>query len=511
MPKVSANHADTARPMPARPREWPVLTPSIRDPGYSPSGELMLAEVSHAARIGCIGAHRLRSSTCAAITPSPAAPEAPRAGSWSNPPMHLHHRQLLGAAVLAALAGLAAATVALGQDSEEVIISDTLEPQRLEVSAGSVVTWRNEDGERHRVRSRQGPVEFDSGNLEPGERFSVTFVVAGEYPYLDERNDEDPSYFGTVVVIDDQPTGGPPPLAATVTLIDESFQPPALEVAVGATVTWENIDGDDDHTVTATDGTFNSGVLPAGSAFEYSFDAPGTFPYFCAIHPEMEGTITVVGDAPAATDGAVVGSPSPVEPASSAPADATATEPAAVSIVDLTFQPATIEVDAGATVTWTNDDSVPHTVTALADDFNSGVLMSGDSFSQTFTTPGSYDYFCAIHPSMTGTVVVREPGASGGVEDAPGETTTDVAAVVTEVSVVNVAFAPADIEVPVGTTVDWINEDPFAHTVTARDGAFDSGTMDGGAVFAQTFEEPGTFEYFCAIHPSMTGTVTVTP
>jgi plastocyanin len=392
---------------------------------------------------------------------------------------------------------------------------DTLDPQRLEVSAGTVVTWRNEDGERHRMRSRQGPVEFDSGNLEPGERFSVTFVVAGEYPYLDERNDDDPSYFGTVVVIDDQPTGGPPPMEATVTLIDESFRPPALEVAVGARVTWENVDGDDDHTVTATDGTFNSGVLAAGSAFEYTFDAPGTYPYFCAIHPEMEGTVTVVGDAPAPAEGAVVGSPAPVEPAATGtvtPADGgTATEPAAVSVIDLTFEPATIEVDAGATVTWTNDDSVPHTVTARGDAFNSGVLMSGDSFSQTFATPGSYDYFCAIHPSMTGTVVVREPVAPGDAGDASGATITDVAAGVTEVSVVDVAFAPADIEVPVGTTVDWTNEDPFAHTVTARDGAFDSGTMDGGAVFSQTFSEPGTYHYFCAIHPSMTGTITVTP
>ena len=234
-------------------------------------------------------------------------------GSWSNPPMDAPYRQFLGGAVLAALASLAITTIALGQDGEEIIISDTLEPQRLEVSAGTVVTWRNEDRERHRMRSRQGPVEFDSGNLEPGERSSVTFVVAGEYPYLDERNDEDPSYFGAVVVIDEQPTGGPPPMAATVTLIDESYQPPALEVAVGATVTWENIDGDDDHTVTSTDGAFNSGVLPAGSAFEYSFDAPGAYPYFCAIHPEMEGTITVVGDAPAPTEGAAVASSRPGE------------------------------------------------------------------------------------------------------------------------------------------------------------------------------------------------------
>ncbi|MEX1335122.1 MAG: cupredoxin domain-containing protein, partial [Candidatus Limnocylindrales bacterium] len=124
--------------------------------------------------------------------------------------MHTLTRHLLGSAALAALASLSLGAVAMGQDGE-VIIEDKLSPQRLEVSVGSVVTWRNEDDERHRMRSRQGPVEFDSGNLEPGERFSVTFVVAGEYPYLDERNDEDRSYFGTIVVIDDQPTGGPPP------------------------------------------------------------------------------------------------------------------------------------------------------------------------------------------------------------------------------------------------------------------------------------------------------------
>ena len=162
-------------------------------------------------------------------------------------------------------------------------------------------------------------------------------------------------------------------------------------------------------------------------------------------------------------------------------------------------------------MTWTNDDSIPHTVTAREEDFNSGVMMSGDSFSQTFSEPGTFEYFCAIHPSMTGTVVVREPVALGDAGDAADSTTGDAAAAVTEVSVVDVAFQPVDIEVPVGTTVDWTNEDPFAHTVTARDGAFDSGTMDGGATFSQTFSEPGTYAYFCAIHPSMTGTVTVKP
>jgi plastocyanin len=302
--------------------------------------------------------------------------------------------------------------VALGQDSEEVVISDTLEPPRLEVPAGAVVTWRNEDRDRHRVRSRQGPVEFDSGDLEPGDQFSFAFVVAGEYPYLDERNDADPAYFGTIVVADEQPTGGPPPLEATVTLIDESYQPPVLEVAVGATVTWENIDGDDDHTVTSTEGAFNSGVLPAGLAFEHTFDAPGTFPYVCAIHPEMEGTITVVGEVPAPDPSAAVESPIPAASAaptqSVAPVDGTPPggAPATVSIIDLTFQPTDIEIPVGTTVDWTNEDPFAHTVTARDGAFDSGTMDGGEAFSQTFSEPGTYDYFCAIHPSMTGTVTV---------------------------------------------------------------------------------------------------------
>lgn len=427
--------------------------------------------------------------------------------------MHSLGRRLIVAAFVAAIASLMIGAVALGQDREVVFIRDKLAPKRLEVPVGTVVAWRNQDDERHRIRSRQGPVEFDSGNLEPGERFSVTFVVAGRYPYIDERNDEDSSYHGTIFVIDDRPADDLPLSEATVTLIDESFQPPTLRVAVGATVTWENIDGDDDHTVTADDGAFNSGVMPAGTAFEQIFEAPGMFPYFCAIHPEMVGTITVVGDAPAQADDVTVESPTTTGTAASGNDDdaavATAAEPVAATIVDLTFQPSVIEVDAGANVTWTNEDGVPHTVTARTDDFDSGVMQEGATFSQVFDEPGTFDYFCAIHPSMSGSVVVGEPAAIEEAVDPGSDPSAGTDGSVAKVVVVDVAFEPEDIEVPVGTTVDWINDDPFAHTVTANDGVFDSGTMDAGQVFSQTFDEPGTYLYFCAIHPSMTGTVTV--
>jgi plastocyanin len=127
----------------------------------------------------------------------------------------------------------------------------------------------------------------------------------------------------------------------------------------------------------------------------------------------MEGTITVVGDAPAPDASAAVESPTPAESAvpveSAAPVQSPATpsvEPAAVSIIDLTFEPATIEVDAGSAVEWTNEDPFAHTVTAREGDFDSGTMDGGETFSQTFSEPGTYDYFCAIHPSMAGTVTV---------------------------------------------------------------------------------------------------------
>lgn len=77
------------------------------------------------------------------------------------------------------------------------------------------------------------------------------------------------------------------------------------------------------------------------------------------------------------------------------------------------------------------------------------------------------------------------------------------------VAISGFAFAPAELEVRVGTEVTWTNDDPAPHTVTAEDGSFDSGTIDGGATFALVLGEPGTIVYLCAIHPDMRGRITV--
>jgi plastocyanin len=77
------------------------------------------------------------------------------------------------------------------------------------------------------------------------------------------------------------------------------------------------------------------------------------------------------------------------------------------------------------------------------------------------------------------------------------------------VSIVDFAFEPAAVEIPVGATVTWTNNGAAPHTATASDGTFDSGQLAPGATFSHTFTAAGTFPYVCQIHPEMTGTVTV--
>src|SRR6476619_2825337 len=82
-----------------------------------------------------------------------------------------------------------------------------------------------------------------------------------------------------------------------------------------------------------------------------------------------------------------------------------------VLIDSFTFTPQRITVKPGSTVTWINDDDDSHTVASSSKLFKSKALDTGDKFSFTFTTPGTYAYFCSVHPHMTGAVVVE--AASG--------------------------------------------------------------------------------------------------
>lgn len=347
---------------------------------------------------------------------------------WSNASMREHSIAISGrrhTLVIAVSVGLLAlfavlwASPVAAQSEDTVTISDRLAPAQLEIETGAMVTWRNADGERHRMRSEDGPERFDSGNLEPGESYSHTFTIEGSYPYYDHRDRDDSAYFGMIVVGGTStPIGGPLPDTGAVSIIDKSFQPPSLTIATGGTINWSNDDGEA-HTVTSTDQAFDSGILSAGAGFEQTFTESGSFPYFCLIHPEMRGTITVSDPVPVpASDVPIVEAPASEAPVAEEP-DVLAASPdvvsaspdvaSTISVVDRSFQPSAVEVVAGDTVSWSNDDSEGHTVTAVDGSFNSGVLTVGDEFYASFGTAGTFDYFCAIHPEMTGAVTVTEP------------------------------------------------------------------------------------------------------
>ena len=119
--------------------------------------------------------------------------------------------------------------------------------------------------------------------------------------------------------------------------------------------------------------------------------------------------------------------------------------------------------------------------------------------------PGVYEIECFVAEhddmGMRATLVVRRGAPLVRVD--PTATAPD------RVAIADFAFSPSPISAESGVEVTWRNDDPTAHTVTARDGSFDSGTLEPGSEFATTFEGTGTFEYFCQIHPTMQGTVRV--
>src|SRR5271165_6676838 len=78
-----------------------------------------------------------------------------------------------------------------------------------------------------------------------------------------------------------------------------------------------------------------------------------------------------------------------------------------VKIDNFTFNTQRVAVKVGTTVTWINEDDIPHTIASSSKLFKSKTLDTDDKFSFTFTTPGAYEYFCSLHPHMTGVITVE--------------------------------------------------------------------------------------------------------
>ena len=309
-----------------------------------------------------------------------------------------------------------------GTPDATVTLRNGLSDREVSVPAGGIVRFVNRDDDRHRLRSRTGR-GFDTGDLEPGESAQVRLGTAGTYTYIDEREDGNARYHGRIVVgearADDGAAEGPADGSATVTIGDRVFQPGTTRITAGGTVTFRNADSDSH---TATGGIIDSGTLDPGATYKKTFPKAGTYDFLCIFHPDMQGTIRVVGTGGTAPAPAATPTPTPATP-TPAPMEGTN----GVDIVDLAFEPANLKVEPGTTVTWTNTGVAPHTATAKDSSFDSGTLESGATFEQTFTDPGRYDYLCQIHPDMTGTIEVTATGPAPAAVVDPSASTAPTA------------------------------------------------------------------------------------
>jgi plastocyanin len=146
--------------------------------------------------------------------------------------------------------------------------------------------------------------------------------------------------------------------------------------------------------------------------------APSTPPSDPAASPaDGGGKKPAVTDKPAPSPQSPAAAPAAVASASAASASAPAARKSSsggVSIANFAFSPASVTVNVGDTVTWTNHDAAPHNATADDGSFATPTLNNGQSASHRFTQPGTFSYICTIHPNMHGTIRVLSSSSGGG-------------------------------------------------------------------------------------------------
>ncbi len=235
------------------------------------------------------------------------------------------------------------------------------------------------------------------------------------------------------------------------------------------------------------------------------------------------------------------------------------------------YNPDIVTVAPGGTVTWTNADSVSHTVTSgnpsdnqTGTIFDSSLIRPSTTYSFTFKDPGTYNYFCQVHPWMTGEVIVtaatsgttsntpttsgttsNTPTTSGTTSNTPttsGTTSNSVqsysnsmtgvqssrgtnititpgAATLTGCEQTSTCFEPYVLYVTPGATVTWKNNDIVSHDVTygspeslsSITTMFDSNTLAPGQTFTYQFNHPGIYPYYDKSYQWETGLVIVKP
>jgi plastocyanin len=285
-------------------------------------------------------------------------------------------------------------------------------PARVTVDPGQPVTFVNADHHTHTATSSA----FDTGRMPPGATAAVVLTTPGRFAYACQIH---PVMTGEIAVRGPDgavPTSAPAATPTTtvvpVRIANFAFDPAAVTLPVGGGVIWTNTDPVP-HTVTALDGSFDAGIVAPGATVRWTFAHAGAIHYHCALHPQMQGTVTVTAAGashaqPAASPRAEPATPdaSPAPPQGTPAAKGTPGAARTVTIHDFAFAPATLRLPVGATVVWVNQGQAPHTATADANAFDTGLIAPGQSARHVFDRAGAFAYHCNVHPTMHGQIVV---------------------------------------------------------------------------------------------------------
>ncbi|MDE1726649.1 MAG: hypothetical protein KGH89_05225 [Thaumarchaeota archaeon] len=199
------------------------------------------------------------------------------------------------------------------------------------------------------------------------------------------------------------------------------------------------------------------------------------------------------------------------------------------------FNPQVANISIGDTITWTNADTVGHTATSghpsdnqTGTVFDSSLIAAGKSYTSTaFNTAGTYNYFCMVHPWMTGEIIVGTasvspitPPYTPPLSQTPSGTQVTIsrgASATNGTCSATSCFNPNILNINIGQTVTWTNTDTVGHTATSGKPSdsqtgtvFDSSLIAAGKSYTSTaFNTAGTYNYFCMVHPWMTGEIIV--
>jgi plastocyanin len=292
--------------------------------------------------------------------------------------------------------------------------------------------------------------------------------------------------------------------ASTLEIVDFSFSPAELRVRAGTSVEVRN-GGARPHTVTDRGSTFDTDPIVPGATATLSFETPGRYSVFCRINPGTMNAVVIVeaDDAEATLPAARVET----------------TDPARGE--DLAFVPASLRVEAGATIDVADVGGKPHSLTSDDGSFDTGRIepgaedgtFAGSTASFRVDEPGIYEFFCQIHPdAMRGRLEVVASKAGDDVTDDGGGGTAPPPA---SASIADFEFVPLELSVAAEADVTWTNDGEAPHTVTFDDPKLDGAPIDSGRIEpgdAATLTAPseqGSYTYLCEIHPSMRGVLTV--